>query len=163
MRGYFAPAIAIAMITPAILSARSDDIPTLDVNPVCHGIATQGELEEGLQQTSFQQCVKSEQEVREQIKKEWSTFRQQTRVIAFPWLRQEENRVTPSSSPVWKWRAMSDSCTAKLTTHPQPSRRGFRHRWVIASRRQHPLGNSGGGASLKFDGPIPTATQSPHH
>jgi hypothetical protein len=74
MRGYFAPAIAIAMITPAILSARSDDIPTLDVNPVCHGIATQGELEEGLQQTSFQQCVKSEQEVREQIKKEWSTF-----------------------------------------------------------------------------------------
>ena len=56
------------------LSARSDDIPTLDVNPVCHGIAMQGELEVGLQQTSFQQCVQSEQEVREQIKKEWSTF-----------------------------------------------------------------------------------------
>jgi hypothetical protein len=74
MRGYFAPAIAIAMMMPAILSARSDDIPTLDVNPVCHGIATQGELEAGLQQVSFQQCVKSEQEVREQIKKEWSTF-----------------------------------------------------------------------------------------
>jgi hypothetical protein len=74
MRGYFAPAIAIAMMMPAILSARSDDIPTLDVNPVCHGIAMQGELEVGLQQTSFRQCVKSEQEVREQIKKEWSTF-----------------------------------------------------------------------------------------
>jgi hypothetical protein len=74
MRGYFAPAIAIAMIMPAILSARSDDIPTLDVNPVCHGIAMQGELEAGLQQVSFEQCVKSEQEVREQIKKEWSTF-----------------------------------------------------------------------------------------
>jgi hypothetical protein len=70
MRGYFAPAIAIAMIMPAILSARSDDIPTLDVNPVCRGIATQGELEAGLQQTSFQQCVKSEQDVREQMKKE---------------------------------------------------------------------------------------------
>jgi hypothetical protein len=74
MRSYFAPAIAIVMIMPAILSARSDDIPTLDVNPVCRGIATQGELEAGLQQTSFQQCVKSEQEVREQMKKEWSTF-----------------------------------------------------------------------------------------
>ena len=74
MRSYFAPAIAIAMIMAAILSARSDDIPTLDVNPVCRGIATQGELEAGLQQTSFQQCVQSEQEVREQIKKEWSTF-----------------------------------------------------------------------------------------
>ena len=56
------------------LSARSDDIPTLDVNPVCHGIAMQGELEAGLQQTSFQQCVQSEQATREQIKKEWSTF-----------------------------------------------------------------------------------------
>jgi len=55
MRSYFAPAIAIAMIMPAILSARSDDIPTLDVNPVCRGIAQQGELEAGLQQTSFQQ------------------------------------------------------------------------------------------------------------
>ena len=55
-------------------AARSDDIPTLDVNPVCRGIATQGELEAGLQQTSFQQRVQSEQEVREQIKKEWSTF-----------------------------------------------------------------------------------------
>jgi hypothetical protein len=69
-----APAIAMVMIMPAILSARSDDIPTLDVNPVCRGIAMQGELEAGLQQTSFQECVKSEQAVREQIKKEWSTF-----------------------------------------------------------------------------------------
>jgi hypothetical protein len=74
MRSYFAPAIAMGMIMPAILSARSDDIPTLDVNPVCHGIAMQGELEAGLQRTSFQQCVQSEQDVREQIKKEWSTF-----------------------------------------------------------------------------------------
>jgi hypothetical protein len=74
MRSYFAPAIAIAMIMPATLSARSDDVPTLDVRPVCHGIAMQGELEAGLQQTSFQQCVQSEQAVRGEIKKEWSTF-----------------------------------------------------------------------------------------
>jgi hypothetical protein len=62
------------MIMAAILSARSDDIPTLDVNPVCRGIAMQGELEAGLQQTSFQQCVQSEQAVRDEIRKEWSTF-----------------------------------------------------------------------------------------
>ena len=74
MRSYFAPAFAIAMIMPAIWSARSDDIPTLDVRPVCRGIAQQGELEVGLRQTSFEQCVQSEQEVREQLKKEWSTF-----------------------------------------------------------------------------------------
>jgi hypothetical protein len=34
----------------------------------------QGELEAGLQQTSFQSCVESEQATRDQIKKEWSTF-----------------------------------------------------------------------------------------
>ena len=55
-------------------AARSDDIPTLDVNPVCHGIAMQGELEAGLQQTSFQQCVQSEQATRDELKKQWSTF-----------------------------------------------------------------------------------------
>jgi hypothetical protein len=44
------------------------------VNPVCHGIATQGELEEGLRQTSFQQCVQSEQATRDEIKKAWSSF-----------------------------------------------------------------------------------------
>jgi hypothetical protein len=67
-------AAVLAALCLSGLSARSDDIPTLDVNPVCHGIAMQGELEAGLQQTSFQQCVKSEQDTREQIKKEWSTF-----------------------------------------------------------------------------------------
>ena len=74
MRSYFAPAIAIAMILPATLSARSDDVPTLDVRPVCRGIANQSGLEAGLQRTSFEQCVHSEQTVREQLKKEWSTF-----------------------------------------------------------------------------------------
>jgi hypothetical protein len=74
MRSYFAPAIAIPMMMPTSLSARSDDIPNLDVRPVCRGIAQQGELEAGLQRTNFEQCVKSEQDVREEIKKEWSTF-----------------------------------------------------------------------------------------
>jgi hypothetical protein len=74
MRSYFAPAIAIAMIMPPMLSARSDDIPTLDVNPVCRGIASQSSLEVGLQQTGFEQCVQSEQTVRDEVKKEWPTF-----------------------------------------------------------------------------------------
>jgi hypothetical protein len=67
-------ATVLAVVCLSGLSARSDDIPTLDVNPVCRGIAVQGELEAGLQQTSFQQCVQSEQSVREEVKKEWSTF-----------------------------------------------------------------------------------------
>ena len=68
-------ATVLAALCLSGLSARSDDIPTLDVNPVCRGIASQGELEVGLQQTSFQQCLQSEQSVRDEIKKEWSTFR----------------------------------------------------------------------------------------
>jgi hypothetical protein len=65
----------VTHVHPAIYdTARSDDIPTLDVNPVCHGIASQSELEAGLQRTNFEQCVKSEQDTREQIKKEWSLF-----------------------------------------------------------------------------------------
>src|SRR5215471_16563619 len=67
-------ATVLAALCLSGLSAQSDDIPTLDVNPVCRGIAQQGELEAGLQQTSFQQCVQSEQATREQLKKEWSTF-----------------------------------------------------------------------------------------
>jgi hypothetical protein len=67
-------ATVLAALCLSGLSARSDDIPTLDVNPVCHGIAMQGELEAGLQQTSFQQCVQSEQATRDEIKKQWSSF-----------------------------------------------------------------------------------------
>ena len=76
MRKGVVPAVAIAMTIPGIFSARSDDIPTLDVQPVCRGIASQSADpgEEGLPDSSFAQCVKSEQEVREQLKKAWSTF-----------------------------------------------------------------------------------------
>ena len=94
----------VTHVHPAIYNtapaARSDDIPTLDVNPVCHGIAMQGELEAGLQKTSL-----------------------------------GENRVTPNSSPVWKWRAMYENYTKMLT--PCPSRTYRPHRWVIASRRRN--------------------------
>src|SRR6516165_5108274 len=72
LRAFVATVLAALCLSGS--SARSDDIPTLDVNPVCHGIAMQGELEAGLQRTSFQQCVQSEQATREQIKKEWSSF-----------------------------------------------------------------------------------------
>jgi hypothetical protein len=37
-------ATVLAAVCLSGLSARSDDIPTLDVNPVCHGIAMQGEF-----------------------------------------------------------------------------------------------------------------------
>jgi hypothetical protein len=73
MRGHLVPLILITMIQP--LSARSDDIPTLDVRPVCHGIASQSAdpLAARLKAT-FEECVKSEQDVRGQMKQAWPTF-----------------------------------------------------------------------------------------
>ena len=75
MRGHVAPGFALAMIVSAILPARSDDAPILDVRPVCRGIASQAAepLATGLP-SSFDECVKSEQEVREQMRKQWSAF-----------------------------------------------------------------------------------------
>ncbi|MFY9837932.1 MAG: hypothetical protein WAK55_15985, partial [Xanthobacteraceae bacterium] len=57
------PVIAITMTMAVILSARSDEIPTLNVRPVCRGIASQSAdpLEAGLP-SSFEKCVQSEQE-----------------------------------------------------------------------------------------------------
>jgi hypothetical protein len=73
LRGHIVPVILITMIPP--LSARSDDIPTLDVRPVCRGIASQSAdpLAAGLKAT-FEECVKSEQSVREQLMQAWPTF-----------------------------------------------------------------------------------------
>jgi len=67
-------ATVIAALCLSGLPAQSDDIPTLDVHPVCRGIASQSDLEVGLQRTNFEQCLQSEQAVRDEVKKEWSTF-----------------------------------------------------------------------------------------
>ncbi len=77
MRGPFASVIAVVTIVPSILSARSDEIPTLDVRPVCHGIAKQstdpGVGKKGQTET-FRRCVESEHVVREQLKNVWAGF-----------------------------------------------------------------------------------------
>ena len=55
-------------------AARSDQYPTLNTAPVCHGITEQSDLETGLFQTSFDQCMKEEQAVRDTMIKEWAGF-----------------------------------------------------------------------------------------
>jgi hypothetical protein len=77
MRGRLASIIGIATIVPSVLSARSEQIPTLDVTPVCRGIASQSAdpgVGQGAQAQTFRQCVESEQGVREELKKAWSSF-----------------------------------------------------------------------------------------
>jgi hypothetical protein len=77
MRGNFAGYIAIVTIVPSALLARSEEIPTLNVQPVCRGIASQsadpGVGQRGQAET-FRQCIESERAVRDQLEKAWPTF-----------------------------------------------------------------------------------------
>jgi len=77
MRGQFVCGVTTLLIIPTIAWGGSDGIPTLDVRPVCRGIASQS-ADPGVgqrnQTETFQQCVESEQTVREQLKRQWSDF-----------------------------------------------------------------------------------------
>lgn len=70
--GLVSTVILLAASSPAF----SDDIPDLNVDPVCRGIAQQSKDpgERGGPDLAFSQCVKSEQAMREKLGKEWSTF-----------------------------------------------------------------------------------------
>src|SRR5271168_4222973 len=76
MRRILLGGVAVVLLMTPTLSARSDDIPVLDVKPVCHGIAEQGmdPSETGGPDLAMSQCVASEQEVRDQLVKAWPGF-----------------------------------------------------------------------------------------
>src|SRR5262249_57898528 len=105
--------------------------------PVCRGIASQSSLEVGLQQTGFEQCVQSEQNVREQVKKEWSTFStsDKSHCVALAKTGGESSYTElltcmEMARDVRKLRSEADKS-------PQPSQRGFQRPWVIASRSRN--------------------------
>ncbi len=60
----------------AMSPAHADDVPTLNVEPVCRGIAQQAAApsEKGGPDLAYSQCVSSEQAMREHLSKEWTTF-----------------------------------------------------------------------------------------
>jgi len=64
------------LLLASLLPALSDDVPVINVDPVCRGIAQQaGSVsEKGAPDLRFSQCVKSEQAIRDKLAKEWSTF-----------------------------------------------------------------------------------------
>jgi hypothetical protein len=71
------------MILPALLTfgtylfaAIADRVPVLNVEPVCRGIAVQGgsSFHDPAIAKEKQDCLQSEQEVREQLVKLWPTF-----------------------------------------------------------------------------------------
>jgi hypothetical protein len=76
MRGYALLVTAI-LVVPSSLSAQPDEIPILDIRPVCRGIASQSSdpgIAGGGQAETFQQCLESEQSVHEQLTKVWASF-----------------------------------------------------------------------------------------
>jgi len=73
MRTHSAICLAVLAIVYAG-PAHGDAYPKLDVAPLCHGIVAQSDLQEGLQSVTFDQCMKDEQDDRNAMIKEWSTF-----------------------------------------------------------------------------------------
>jgi hypothetical protein len=66
---------ALALVVSGF-PARADDVPQLNVDPVCRGIAKQsaGPGEAGSPDLGFSQCVQNEQAMRQKLVGEWSTF-----------------------------------------------------------------------------------------
>jgi hypothetical protein len=68
--------ISVSLVLAAASLARADDVPDLNVDPVCHGIAQQAADpgERGGPDLAFARCVKSEQAMRQKLTDEWSSF-----------------------------------------------------------------------------------------
>jgi len=76
MRYYFAVVVILPVFLSPILSARSDEIPNLDVKQLCRGIASQATdpLAGGEPTVTFDRCMSGEQADRTALNKVWSTF-----------------------------------------------------------------------------------------
>lgn len=69
-------AAAAVLMLLAMRPAQSQEVPDLNIDPVCRGIAQQAAnpTEKGDPDLTFRQCMKSEQAIREKLVGEWSTF-----------------------------------------------------------------------------------------
>lgn len=74
-RGIWIGALTLVAVTAETMSsARSDDVPTLNVSPLCHQLTDKSAFAEGLASITYDQCMEAEQTDRQTIIKEWSTF-----------------------------------------------------------------------------------------
>src|ERR1700679_2706474 len=76
MRASLVAVVAISAILTPILSVRADEIPTLNIEPLCRGIVSQGsDPAAGSEpKLAFRNCMETEKVDREKLKKEWSKF-----------------------------------------------------------------------------------------
>jgi hypothetical protein len=71
------PVMALALVSQLVVTI-ADDVPRFNLEPVCHGIARQGGLDLEPNQSvrqDFESCIKSEMAIRDQLAKQWSTFK----------------------------------------------------------------------------------------
>lgn len=75
-RGFLTTCILLLSLMTPILPAHSDELPVLNVLPLCRGITSQGAapLQAGDRSVTLKQCLDAEQADRETMKNEWSTF-----------------------------------------------------------------------------------------
>jgi len=64
----------LAAFSFSISPTRSDQYPILNVAPLCHALTDRSNLQLGLRDVSFDDCMKAEHADRETMIKEWSTF-----------------------------------------------------------------------------------------
>lgn len=67
---------SVLLLSAHLATPVADNVPVLDIQPVCQGIAQQGgssfhDTEVAKQK---QDCLESEKQVREELVKQWSTF-----------------------------------------------------------------------------------------
>jgi hypothetical protein len=76
MRVVFQGGIRLTLLLASTAVLLADEIPTLDVKPICRGIAMQAAnpTEKGGPDLSLKECVNSERAVRDELAKIWSTF-----------------------------------------------------------------------------------------
>jgi hypothetical protein len=74
MRVHLTAVLVLPALLGGSLSAHPDRFPKLNVAPLCHGITDQSTLQLGFRTVTFDQCMKAEQEDRQTMIKEWSTF-----------------------------------------------------------------------------------------
>ncbi len=67
---------ALAAVMIPALGARADEPPTLNVEQLCRGIASQSQdpLAGGEPSVGFERCMESERQDRVQLQKVWSSF-----------------------------------------------------------------------------------------
>lgn len=68
--------ISVIWLMMPIMPAQSDELPVLNVLPLCRGIVSQGDapLQAGDRSVTVEECLKAEQDDRATMKQEWSTF-----------------------------------------------------------------------------------------